>query len=211
MFDYQAGERYKLTLIFVGIAGLMAGVFFTLLLGSTGEPPRPQRGRGARGQSAMIPPGSGKMRGNTYQQQQQQQQLQPTGPQNASEVDSTAARDLIHNFAPLSFDMSAATCDASQAQAIQMMTPEFANTYRATIWTPELSRLVKESGVQSSFTLRTVQALQANADGSIAVRISGTKLLTKMDGESQSNEVNMEYLCQKDTNGQFKVAGIKDQ
>src|SRR4051812_14463098 len=32
MFDYQAGEKYKLTLIMVGFAGLMAGMLFTMLV-----------------------------------------------------------------------------------------------------------------------------------------------------------------------------------
>src|SRR6202035_3893413 len=32
MFDYQAGEKFKLTLIMVGFAGLMAGMLFTMLL-----------------------------------------------------------------------------------------------------------------------------------------------------------------------------------
>ena len=43
MFDYQAGEKYKLTLIMVGFAGLMAGMFFTMLLMPTPEPQSHQR------------------------------------------------------------------------------------------------------------------------------------------------------------------------
>src|SRR5215472_13172073 len=40
MFDYQAGEKYKLTLIMVGISGMLAGIFVTLLLMPTPEPAR---------------------------------------------------------------------------------------------------------------------------------------------------------------------------
>jgi hypothetical protein len=40
MFDYQAGEKYKLTLIMVGFAGLMAGMLFTLVLMPQQESPR---------------------------------------------------------------------------------------------------------------------------------------------------------------------------
>jgi hypothetical protein len=47
MFDYQAGEKYKLTLIMVGIAGLMAGIFFTMLLMPTPAPQRAHRPRPA--------------------------------------------------------------------------------------------------------------------------------------------------------------------
>ncbi len=214
MFDYQAGERYKITLIFVGVAGLMAGVFFTLLLGSTGEAPRPKRGKGG---SAMIQPGSSRRRpvndggdpnAGQYGQGGQNSQGGPVPP---SETDSLAARDLIQAFAPLSFDMSATTANDSQTRAMEMMTSDFAQTYRTSIWTPELAQLVQESGVRSSFTVHTVSAMQANADGSIAVRLTGTKVMTKPDGESKTDAVNMEYLCQKDASGRFKIAGIKDQ
>ena len=40
MFDYQAGEKYKLTLIMVALAGMMAGAFFTILLSAGPEPAR---------------------------------------------------------------------------------------------------------------------------------------------------------------------------
>lgn len=41
MFDYQAGEKFKLTLIMVGFAGVMAGMLFTMLLmPPAAEPPK---------------------------------------------------------------------------------------------------------------------------------------------------------------------------
>ncbi len=43
MFDYQAGEKYKLTLIMVAIAGVMAGMFFTVLLMPTPEAPQARK------------------------------------------------------------------------------------------------------------------------------------------------------------------------
>src|SRR6202021_3110938 len=47
MFDYQAGEKYKITLIMVALAGLMAGAFFTILLSSSGTEPARTRPRAA--------------------------------------------------------------------------------------------------------------------------------------------------------------------
>lgn len=40
MFDYQAGERQKMTLIMTALAGMIAGVFFTLLLAPPQEAPQ---------------------------------------------------------------------------------------------------------------------------------------------------------------------------
>src|SRR5688572_25663276 len=69
MFDYQAGEKYRLTLVMVGVAGLIAGMFFAILLMPTSEAPsRAKRvamtramtdpdvtgGRGAGGRAQQI-------------------------------------------------------------------------------------------------------------------------------------------------------------
>ena len=49
MFDYQAGEKYKITLAMTGIAGLIIGMFFTLLImPQSSEPPRNRGNHGAR-------------------------------------------------------------------------------------------------------------------------------------------------------------------
>ncbi len=50
MFDYQAGEKYKLTLIMVAIAGLMAGAFFTILFSAGPEPAKVQASSCLHGQ-----------------------------------------------------------------------------------------------------------------------------------------------------------------
>src|SRR5437868_6583038 len=137
MFDYQAGEKYKLTLIMVSIAGLIAGMFFTMLL-------MPQESASAHRKAApttraMSDPdvtgrrgGDGPMGndltggGGAYAQAQAQAGQQAGMPDPASMVDRGAAQMFMQNWLPRVWDLSAQTAAANQEEAIKWMTPECA-------------------------------------------------------------------------------------
>src|SRR5690242_7970126 len=111
MFDYQAGEKYRLTLIMVALAGVIAGVFFTVLLMPAPEQaPRHHRER----QPWMNDPdvngggGHGGLAPGAAEAAAQAPATAPSGPA----ADPTAAKSLIESWLPLAWDLSAGTAKA---------------------------------------------------------------------------------------------------
>lgn len=207
MFDYQAGERYKLTLIMVAVAGLMAGVFFTLLLGggAPSEPPRrartkqnpynPDTGAAAVGGSgSAVVTGAG---GN------------PNVATTPQVSDAQAAQDFVRNFVTYSFNMNSNAASASQAQAMAMMDSETANAYRNNVWTPELEELVTKSGLTSQFSISSISSGQQNPDGSIVIFMNGTQILNSPAAGQQQKPVSVEYRVQRTASG-WRIVGIQE-
>ena len=54
MFDYQAGEKYKLTLVMTGVTGVVIGAALTILLSAPTEAPHKST-RGGRRPRAASP------------------------------------------------------------------------------------------------------------------------------------------------------------
>ncbi|HEY9731136.1 MAG TPA: hypothetical protein V6C89_04455 [Drouetiella sp.] len=216
MFDYQAGEKYKLTLIMVGFAGLMAGMLFTMLVmpqpdpramkarkapawtkdpdAGYGRAPRayntPQDGQPAT--AAGVPPQAG-------QQPQAQYEL----------ADPNMALNLVSSWLPVVWDLSAATAQDSQEKAIAYMTPECATAYRQSIWTPDTAKQVVESGLQSSFNAKKVSAGQNQADGSVVIYVEGEQILQVAGKPARARPVKMEYLVKKLPEG-YRISGITE-
>lgn len=198
MFDYQAGEKYRLTLIMVGLAGMIAGVFFTVLLMPTPEPAK------ARVRPAYMDhpdvsgmPASAAAAG-----------ARAVGPQVAM-TDPVVAKALIEQWLPKAWDLSAGSAPNSQRQAMQYMTPECAQAYCENVWTADLAKQIEESGLKSTFTADRVWSGGNQADGSVVVFVDGTQVLSVPGKPGNSRAVKLEYMVKQTPEG-LRIAGISE-
>ena len=216
MFDYQAGEKYKLTLIMVGVAGLMAGIFFTLLL-----MPSPDMAPSRRRQMAMTramsdPDVTGRRMGpGSYSSGGSADGGQSNGPgaagatsQGIALVDRAQATEFMQNWLPRVWDLSAQTAETNQEEAIKWMTSDCAAAYRQNIWSQDTAKAVSSSGLQSEFHLKTMDVSENLKDGSVVVKVQGVQLLKAPAGQ-KSKDVNLEYMLRQTADG-MRIAGISD-
>jgi hypothetical protein len=217
MFDYQAGEKFKLTLIMVAFAGLMAGMLFTMLIMPQPDvrPKNRQRpaymndpdatgGRGvSRAQTAYgnAQAGAGAAVAGGGAAQQPQAHVELTDP--------NTALALIEQWLPVVWDLSAATAQGSQEKAMAYMTPECATAYRQSVWTADMAKTIQDSGLQSSFTAKKVSAGENQADGSVVVFVEGEQVLRIAGKPDRARPVKMEYLVRKLPEG-LRIAGISE-
>ncbi len=207
MFDYQAGEKYKLTLIMVGIAGVMAGMFFMLLLSPTPEP------RHAHVHAAYLddPDITG---GRSYQQDSERPNPQrvasePGTPAQANGADPETAMSLVEQWLPLAWDLSAGTAKTSQEKAILYMTADCASAYRKNVWTADIAKQIDDSGIKSTFRTSRVSAGSTQSDGSVVIFVEGEQVLAVPGKGSRSRQVKLEYLVRFTPNG-LRIAGISE-
>jgi hypothetical protein len=220
MFDYQAGEKYKLTLIMVGVAGLLAGIFFTMLLMPT-ETPASQRRQRVMTRAQMDPdvtggrfassPMAAAMLNNSGAATAAPGQVSgPAGhPAGAAFVDRTAAHAFMQQFLPKIWDLGAATAAGSQEWAIAQMTPACRAAYTTNIWTPALAEQIQQSGLNSTFTASTVDVTENMNDGSVVCKVKGVQYLTAANGTQKQRVINVEYMVVQTSEG-LKVAGISE-
>lgn len=192
-----------MTLIMVGLAGLLAGIFFTVLLMPSPEPvrrrpvPAYMRDPDVTGRVAAMPPGPGAAEAMTP----------PAAP--VAVANPGVARTLIEQWLPLAWDLSSGTAKQSQEKAIAYMTPECADAYRRNIWTADLARQIDEAGIKSSFTTQRVEAGELQADGSVVIFVEGVQVLSVEGRGSSSRPVKLEYLIRQTPEG-LRIAGISE-
>lgn len=215
MFDYQAGEKFKLTLIMVAFAGLMAGVFFTMLL----MPPQDNRpSKRVANQRYMSDPditggrrseqAYGNAQAGAAQAMSAPQQAQAPGAPVAI-ADPNTALSLIESWLPSVWDLSAGSAKASQEKAILYMTADCAAAYKQNIWTPDLAKQIEESGLQSTFNAKKVSAGQNQEDGSIVIYVEGEQVLQVPGKPTRARPVKLEYLVKQTADG-MRIAGISE-
>ena len=218
MFDYQAGEKYKLTLIMVGVAGLLAGVFFTVLLMPTPDAgpakhhtaPKWSSNPDATGTARM--PGAGQRATDGQGPGQGQGQEQGAQPQAQAPmaVDAFQAREMLETkFLPLAWDLSAYSARASQGKAIAYMTDDCKRAYMNNIWTSTIAKQIEDSGVQSQFTPRKIEPGQVRSDGSVEVTVEGQQTLSVPGKGGKTRDVKVVYLVRQYPEG-MKIAGISE-
>jgi hypothetical protein len=204
MFDYQAGEKYRLTLIMVALAGLMAGIFFTVLLMPQPEP----QGRRHRPMPAyMSDPDTNGGRGMPQYAPGAAEAMTAATPVTPA-MDPNTAKNLIESWLPMAWDLSAGTAKANQEKAMAYMTPECAAVYRSTVWTPELAQQIEEAGLKSSFAPSSIRVSDCQADGSVIVFVDGVQNLVAAAG-NQSRPVKLEYLVRL-SDGVPRICGISE-
>src|SRR5262249_24361689 len=197
MLDYQPGEKYRMTLIMVGLAGLLAGIFFAVLLMPTPEPvrrrPIPAYMRNpdvtGRPETSQVGPGAAEAMPT------------PAAAPPVAVADPIVARTLIEQWLPLAWDLSAGTAADSQEKAIAYMTKECADAYRHNTWNPELAKQISEAGLHSSFQAARVEAGELQPDGSVVVFVDGTQILSVPGKGSQSRPVKLEDLIRQTPEG----------
>lgn len=210
MFDYQAGERYKLTLIMVGAVGVIAGIFLMIIVAPPSESPRKNR---PRARSSYDPDVTGIPRslgGGAPTGVTEYGTAAGQGVSAPNVADADAAKDFVRAFAFNSFDFTATTAASSQQKAMAMMAPDTASKYQANVWGPVASQ-VTESGVTTQFVPSKLSPGQANPDGSIVIFLEGQLSLTAPDGRIQQKPVNMEYLVAKMPDGSMRITGIEER
>jgi hypothetical protein len=230
MFDYQAGEKFKLTLIMVGFAGLMAGMLFTMILMPPAEAPKKAKRHLSWSTNPDVT-GQGSVRGRRAADSLNANQPggQPAAPAAAAAPNAPAAApqpaaapaapvtmanpqdaiNLVTQWLPLTWDLSAASVQHSQEQAIMYMTPECATAYRQNIWTPQIAQQIQQSGLQSKFECSKIQAGQPQADGSVVVFVEGTQTLSVPGKGEQPRQINYQYLVKTTVEG-YRIAGISE-
>jgi hypothetical protein len=204
MFDYTAGEKYKLTLGMTAVAGVLGGAFVTMLLASPSPPPR----HGAQSYYGQEPPSS--VHYSTPSQGMAMAGAPATAPTlPVSVIDPKSAKELIQQWLPLAWDLSAGTAAQDQDLAIKYMTPECAQSYRKTIWTPDLAKQIDEAGLRSSFEILSISEPLIQNDGSAIVDVEGTQTIISASGQSSQRQVRLEYSLVDTPNGP-RVASFKE-
>lgn len=211
MFDYQAGEKYKLTLIMVAVAGMLAGVFFTVLLMPTPEaaprrrqPPAWASNPDVTGAPMQTPEG---MQAQAQGGQGAGLQGGPGGGPMAT--DRMEARSLIENFIPLAWDLSAASARYNQDKALSVMTDECKQAYTSNIWTPAIAQQIEQSDVRSTFTPKKIEPSETKSDGSVEVVVEGQQTLSVPNKGGKTRDVKVVYLVRKLPEG-LRIAGISE-
>lgn len=208
MFDYQAGEKYRLTLIMVGFAGVIAGVFFTcLLMGDTQaaaprvrQAPKWASNPDVTGRAGSDQPGGGHPTDGTAPQQ-------PAEPYAAT--DGPMAQQMIETWLGLGWDLSAGSAHESQNKAMQYMTPDCAAKYRENIWTPDLAKQIEEAGLQSRFIKTGIRLGETRQDGAVVVVVDGQHDLAVNGQIVKQRPVQVEYLV-KSTKDGMRITGISE-
>ena len=200
MFDYSAGEKFRLTLIMIAVAGFMGGVFLTMMLMPQ---PEPVRRRSAHASNSEYPA-----------QQAQAAYAQSAAPQapQASQVeltDAVQAKSLIESWLPYAWDLSAGSASQSQEKAIAYMTPDVANSYRQNVWTADIAKQIDESGVKSEFKPSQVAVGAHQADGAVVIVVEGTQVLAVPGKGASNRSVKLEYLVRNTPEG-MRIAGISE-
>lgn len=214
MFDYQAGEKYKITLIMVAVAGMMAGIFFTVLLMPTPDAGAAHSRRRGPVTRAMSDPDVTGVRGSHPDMQQGSGEVNPqtlggAGPSNYSPVEPAQAVNMVSEFSHYAFDLNAHSARASQEKAIQQfMTPECAQSYRQNIWKEETAQQVEQSGLQSEFKIEGVSPGNLLGDGSIEVQLQGKQTLG-VGANRKTRDVKVRYLIKNLPEGP-RIAGISE-
>jgi hypothetical protein len=204
MFDYQAGEKYKMTLIMVGVAGAMAGVFFTLILSPTPVPTKHRQ----RSKADSHPDVTGVAR--PHSERYPQSSASQGQPPPVDAVDNFKATALVEGFLPLAWDFNAASAANSQQSAMSLMTPDCAQSYITNIWTPEMATTIANSGMKSKWNQRLVSARPNQADGSIEIVVEGEQELQLPGEPPKPRPVKFVYLVKKASDGTLKIAGISE-
>ncbi|MDX2107322.1 MAG: hypothetical protein SFY67_13055 [Candidatus Melainabacteria bacterium] len=226
MFDYHAGEKFKIVIIGTAACAFLAGVLLMGLLGGGGEPAHITE---ARKKHKKMHTDQGVISSDRAQRQGYQPTdvrqpeegsaqnpmggVQPPGggqaPADYAYTEPLTAQNLIEEFLPYSRDFSAGSATQSQERAILCMTPECAQAYRASIWTKEMAAQIENSGLKSNFTVKNIKVAGYKPDGAVVIEVEGTQVL-EMEGKGQkNNSVKMEYLV-KNVGGQIRITGINE-
>jgi hypothetical protein len=119
------------------------------------------------------------------------------------------AQELVRVWLAYTWDLSAASAQHSQEQAIMYMTPECAMAYRQNIWTPEIAKQIQQSGLQTKFECSRLQAGAPQSDGAVVVFVEGTQTLSVPGKGDQVRPINYQYLIKSTADG-LRVAGISE-
>lgn len=134
----------------------------------------------------------------------------PEQPADAASVSAiqppTLASDFVAWWLGSAMDYNAATAQQSHGQAAAWMTPEAAQTFQNTFWTPQIAEAVTTGRLIAAFQPTGVQAQAVNPDGSVVVGVSGTMVI-QSGGQPVVQQFLGSFLVKKDQDG-LRVSGV---
>lgn len=207
MFDYQAGEKYKMTLIVVGIVGMMAGVTLTVFLSPTAEAPkgRPRTKADSHPDITGVAPAPG-----GYQAPNDGgQPAYPPPVDKANMVEAAKATEFVKLWLPLAWDFTDGSATNSQNSAMGYMTPECLASYKESVWNDEMISGITGSGIKSTWQQNVISARPNQPDGSIEIAVEGTQKLLVPGSQPTERKVKFVYLVKK-VGVELKIAGINE-
>jgi hypothetical protein len=194
----------------VAIAGIIGGMFFTLLL-----LPSPDMTAQAR-HGKRDPRMEKVMHNRDITGRNDGGPMQGPGSANAQEtqqssaqfVDRSTAQQFMQNWLPRVWDLSAQTATTDQEEAIKWMTPECAAAYRQNIWSPEIASRISSSALQSEWHTTQMDVSDNMQDGSVVVKVQGVQVLQAPTGRKEK-QVSLEYMLKQTPDG-MRIAGISE-
>lgn len=118
------------------------------------------------------------------------------------------AVDFMNWWLGYAMDYQAQSAEKNRTKAMGWMTPEAADTFKSSFWTPEIQQGISNGSIVAAFSPSSVQATALNPDGTIVVHVKGT-LVRQMAGQtSPSTELLLtDYLIKKEEQG-YRVANV---
>lgn len=191
----------------VALAGLMAGVFFTVLLMPSPEAASPRRRQAPAWASnpdvtgvAAAPDGAAP----AYA-------AGAAGGEGGAPIptDPMQAKTLVENFLPLTWDLSAYSARTNQDRAMMCMTDSCRQAYQSNIWTVQTADQIEKSGVQSNFEAKKVDPSPMRSDGSVEVAVEGVQTLSVPGKAPKARHLKVTYLVRQLPEG-LRIAGISE-
>jgi hypothetical protein len=118
----------------------------------------------------------------------------------------TLATDFINWWLPTAMDYNETSAMQSHNQASAWMTPETAQTFQATYWTPEIAQSVTTHRLVAAFQPTIVQAQAINPDGSVVVGVGGT-MVVQSNGQPMTQPFLAGFLVRQEKEG-LRIAGL---
>jgi hypothetical protein len=127
--------------------------------------------------------------------------------QAAPALSPAIASDFVAWWLKSAMDYNGATAQQNHNQALAWMTPEAAQTFQTTFWTPQISEAVTTGRLVAAFQPTGVTAQAVNPDGSVVVGVSGT-MVVQSGGQPIVQQFLASFLVKQDADG-LRVAGLQ--
>ncbi len=108
----------------------------------------------------------------------------------------TLAAEFVKWWINWAMDYSAATAGRSHESAFQWMTPEAAQQFKSTFWTPQISQSIANQQMSAAFQPASVQAEAINPDGSVVVGVTGS-LVVQASSTPITQQIVIDFLVRK--------------
>jgi hypothetical protein len=178
-------DKILLGLLIVGILSIFVGGF-----NSKDEPDASKRVQAQKGEEPSM--------ASSKAATQSSQAPQPLEPGLAS--------DFVKWWMTGAMDYAGNSALQNHTAAFRWMTPQAAEAFQSSLWTPEVADGVTHGRIVAAFQPVSVQAAAVNPDGTVVVVMNGT-LVTQGNGRPFTQQIQMDLLVKKESDG-LRISGI---